>query len=71
MGHKPAREADASEPAGELEWPLLERAFERGYFDTPRRTSLVELGAEFGYDRQEVCREFRRQLRACLAGEFG
>jgi predicted DNA binding protein len=60
----------AVEQEGDREREVLRRAFEVGYFDTPRQTSLVALGDELGYDRQEVCVLLRRALRAHLAQEF-
>jgi predicted DNA binding protein len=45
---------------------LLKRAFEEGYFETPRQTSLVQLADELGYDDREVSIELRKKLREHL-----
>jgi hypothetical protein len=45
---------------------LLRKAFDEGYFETPRETSLVQLADELGYDDREVSIELRRKLREHL-----
>ncbi len=45
----------------------LTLAFDRGYFDSPRRTSLEELADELGVSRPAVADRLRRGLRNLLA----
>jgi predicted DNA binding protein len=42
-------------------------AYDRGYFDDPRRTSLAELGVELGVSRQAVAARLRRAHRNLIA----
>lgn len=53
-------------PHGELtnvQRRTLARAFEAGYFDEPRRTSLTALSAELGVSERAVSRRLRRAVR--------
>lgn len=45
----------------------LELAFERGYFDVPRRTNIVELAEELGISDSAVSQRLRRGTAALLA----
>ena len=49
----------------------LELAFQRGYFDDPRRATLDDLAAELGITRQSLAGRLRRGHRNLLAGLFG
>ncbi|RKD93608.1 helix-turn-helix domain-containing protein [Halopiger aswanensis] len=55
--------------AAQLE--ALELAYERGYFDEPRRATLEDLAAEVGITRQSLAGRLRRGHRNLLAGLFG
>lgn len=55
--------------AAQLE--ALELAYERGYFDDPRRATLDELATELGITRQSLAGRLRRGHRNVLAGLFG
>jgi predicted DNA binding protein len=57
----------ASTDWSDREQQLLQRAYEAGYFETPRAVSLVDLADEFGYDSDEASVALRRALRQCLA----
>jgi len=43
-------------------------AYERGYFDSPRESSLQELGAELGITQQSLSSRLRRGHRRLIAG---
>ncbi len=43
-------------------------AYERGYFDTPRRATLGEIGRELGITRQSLASRLRRGERRLIAG---
>jgi predicted DNA binding protein len=45
----------------------LVAAFERGYYDIPRRVSLAELATQFGVSDQAVSERLRRATRALVA----
>jgi predicted DNA binding protein len=47
----------------EAQHEALLLAYERGYFDSPRRTSLEELAAEVGISRQALANRLRRGHR--------
>jgi predicted DNA binding protein len=47
----------------ETQRETLRRAVEAGYFDTPRRTSLAELAAEFGVSKSAVSRRLQAAER--------
>ncbi|AEH36174.1 helix-turn-helix domain-containing protein [Halopiger xanaduensis] len=49
----------------------LELAYERGYFDEPRRATLEDLAAGVGITRQSLAGRLRRGHRNLLAGLFG
>lgn len=46
----------------------LELAFERGYFDSPRATSLEDLADELGISQQALSSRLRRAHRRLIAG---
>lgn len=48
----------------------LERALEQGYFDIPRRTTVVELAAEFGISDQAASERLRRALKRVVTASF-
>lgn len=50
----------------EAQREALTLAYERGYFDSPRRTTLEELGAELGISRQALAARLRRGHRRLL-----
>ena len=63
---------------GELFNPLTDEqrdaitlAFERGYYDRPRRASLGDLGAELNISRQAVAGRLRRGHRNLVAAALG
>lgn len=49
---------------------ILKEAFDRGYFETPRRISLVELAEETEEDTTAISVSIRKALSECLAEEF-
>jgi predicted DNA binding protein len=49
---------------------LLELAYQEGYFEVPRETSLVELAEELGYTNQEASAAIREALNECLSDDF-
>ncbi|SDR27506.1 helix-turn-helix domain-containing protein [Natronobacterium texcoconense] len=49
----------------------LELAFQRGYFDDPRRATLDDLATELEITRQSLAGRLRRGHRNLLAGLFG
>ena len=49
----------------------LHLAFERGYFDTPRRCHLADLAAELGISRPSVADRLRRGQRRLIANTIG
>lgn len=53
------------------QFEALSLAFERGYFDDPRRVTLSELAAELGITRQSFPGRLRRGHRNLLATLFG
>lgn len=62
------------ETDGEITPPQLEAlelAFERGYFDEPRRVTLDDLATELGITRQSLAGRLRRGHRNLLADLFG
>lgn len=50
---------------------VLERAFEDGYFDIPRQTTLVTIADEFGISDQAASERLRRALRRLAATYLG
>lgn len=44
----------------------LRRAYERGYFDSPRRTTLTEVGDDLGISRQAVADRLRRGYKRLI-----
>lgn len=50
----------------EAQLALLERAFDEGYFDVPRRITLVELADELGISDQAVNERLRRGLTTLI-----
>jgi predicted DNA binding protein len=56
--------------SGEQREALL-LALRNGYFDTPSRTSLDELAAEFGISKQALSNRIRRGTKAVLEGTLG
>ncbi|WP_136688960.1 helix-turn-helix domain-containing protein [Halorhabdus amylolytica] len=64
-----ARVFEASEPVGEMPVPverdafeILAAAFETGYFEVPRETSLAELAEHFGVSESTMSVRLRRAL---------
>lgn len=51
----------------EAQHALLERAFDEGYFDVPRKTTLKELSDRVGISDQAANERMRRGLQAVLA----
>ena len=49
----------------------LRLAYEGGYYEEPRETTLAELATELGVGERAVSRRLRRGLRSLLATEFG
>ena len=49
----------------------LRLAYEGGYYEEPRGTTLAELATELGVGERAVSRRLRRGLRSLLATEFG
>ena len=64
-----AVDRDAGITSAQLE--ALELAYERGYFDDPRRATLDELATELGITRQSLAGRLRRGHRSVLAELFG
>jgi hypothetical protein len=54
--------ADLTDPQRET----LELAFDRGYFEVPRRTNVVELAAELGISDSAVSQRLRRGIAGLL-----
>jgi predicted DNA binding protein len=54
--------------AGQREALVL--AYERGYFDSPRETSLTELAEELGVTQQSLSERLKRGHRRLIAGEL-
>lgn len=50
----------------QTQWETLSAAYERGYFDVPRGTSLAELAGEFGVTEQAVSQRLRRALHGLI-----
>lgn len=48
------------------QWRTLKRALEEGYFETPRQTTLSDLGDEFDITRQAVANRLRRGIRTLV-----
>ena len=48
------------------QWETLSVAYERGYFEVPRRTTLADLSAHFGVTEQAVSQRLRRALDALV-----
>jgi hypothetical protein len=42
---------------------LVRKAFNEGYFETPRETSLVQVASDLDIDTQEASVQLRRELR--------
>ena len=49
---------------------IIRRAVEEGYFEVPRRTSLVKLSERLGMSDAEASAELRRALNQYLRDEF-
>jgi predicted DNA binding protein len=49
------------------QWQTLAVAFERGYFDVPRRTSLKNLADHFDISEQAVSQRIRRGVRGLVS----
>ncbi|SDK35500.1 helix-turn-helix domain-containing protein [Natronorubrum texcoconense] len=64
-----SRETNTELTLAQLE--ALELAFERGYFDDPRRATLDDLATELGITRQSLAGRLRRGHRNLLARLFG
>lgn len=47
------------EPDKELSEKVLQRAVEQGYFENPRRTTLVRLADQFGIETNTASEELR------------
>ncbi|MFB6069148.1 MAG: helix-turn-helix domain-containing protein [Halobacterium sp.] len=63
---------ESNPPAPRLTAPQYETlvaAYESGYFETPRQTTLEALGNEFGITRQAVANRLRRALHS-LVGDY-
>ena len=58
--------ADDTEQLTETQQTLLETAIDRGYFEVPRRVTLVELADEHDISDQRASRELRGGLNAVL-----
>jgi predicted DNA binding protein len=48
----------------------LQRALEDGYFETPRQTTLSDLGDEFGITRQAVASRLRRGIKTLVTNSL-
>lgn len=67
--------ADAAQATGfgltDRQRDALRLAFERGYFDTPRRCHLADLAAELGISRPSVADRLRRGQRRLIGNTIG
>jgi len=57
-----ATEAAVTDPQQEV----LELAYDRGYFESPRQVTMADLGAELGISQQAVASRLRRGTRRIL-----
>lgn len=55
----------------ETQQETLRLAYEAGYYEEPRETTLGELAAELGVGERAVSRRLRRGVRSLLATTFG
>jgi predicted DNA binding protein len=55
----------------ETQRETLRLAYEGGYYEEPRETTLGELAAELGVGERAVSRRLRRGVRSLLAATFG
>ncbi|RQH00822.1 helix-turn-helix domain-containing protein [Natrarchaeobius oligotrophus] len=67
---QPLAYTDADESITPAQFEALELAFQRGYFDDPRRATLAELASELHITRQSLAGRLRRGHRNLLAGVF-
>lgn len=56
-------DADADYGLTDPQREMLVRAYERGYFNSPRDVTMEELGEEFGISEQAVASRLRRSVR--------
>ncbi|MEF8842565.1 MAG: helix-turn-helix domain-containing protein [Haloarculaceae archaeon] len=55
----------------ETQRETLRLAYEAGYYEEPRETTLGELATELGVGERAVFRRLRRGTRGLLAATFG
>jgi hypothetical protein len=58
-----------SESADTHQQELLKRAVQRGYFETPRECSLVQLSQEIGIDDVEASEQLRRGIKQYVTSD--
>ena len=68
---QPLGAIDRDEGITPAQLEALELAYERGYFDDPRRATLDELATDLGITRQSLAGRLRRGHRNVLSGLFG
>lgn len=64
--YREAGPAGAGSGLTDAQRQALRLAYERGYFDTPRETTLAELGEELGISRQALAERLRRGHRRLI-----
>ncbi|WP_165875283.1 helix-turn-helix domain-containing protein [Natrarchaeobius chitinivorans] len=68
---QPLEYTDEDERVTPAQLEALELAFQRGYFDDPRRATLDDLASELHITRQSLAGRLRRGHRNLLTGVFG
>ena len=64
--HNPTEEDESSHRLTDKQHEAVVLAFERGYFEVPRKTSLTDLADEMDISRQAYSRRLQRGLRHVL-----
>lgn len=63
-------DADHDERLTDKQREAIQTAYERGYFDSPRRATLDDVAAELGISRQAVASRLRRGLRHLIGASL-
>lgn len=66
--HHSAERPDATSLMTDAQQALVERAYDEGYFDIPRETTLADLADQVGLSDQAVNERLRRGLEALIEG---
>lgn len=68
--HNPRWSRTEDLPLSDAQWEALVAALEAGYFEVPRRTTLVELADELGVSDSAVSQRLRRGLSILITKSF-